>query len=474
MVEPQIISIVSGKGGVGKTMLSVAIANELARSKKTLLLDLDFFNRGLTGLFASAKATSHPEPLTPPGFFGDSDVDWSVGEVERNFFMVFYGDLDKSQSDILEVHDVRLLAGELSAFIRQVTEKLQCEFVVLDCHGGPDNTSFAACSIATRSIVVSEPDRITLHGTLNFLRILRRQTGNKPLDIRLVFNKVVAGFTSMFLFNFYNDYLRSQFGDRDLLAIYPLEIYLTKAFEKIPYLTTVYPTSQLAIKSRLVLFELFQSEGAAILPPQIADMTSIERFKSKYYMGRRPKLLDLDFVLKAIAVYALVVIGLPISLAYVWDENKFPVVHKLVETLVPLAYAMVAAVPWVIAVIVVEWTIELDTWMTYSFRTRAFTKSVIAALILMVFWLPAAAGLGGILHELSPLQLGTDKLMKAWQLGAFVVLAVVPLIIVGLYGRRGYRNIKFDNRYAEGIFRIAFSAAFVLLAIAYMIEGLDL
>ena len=232
MPEPQIISIVSGKGGVGKTMLSVAIANELARSEKTLLLDLDFFNRGLTGLFASSKTISHATSLVPPKFFGSSEVDWSVGEVEHNLFMVFYGDLDKYQSDVLEVRDITSLANDLTAFLQYLAAIIECQFIVLDCHGGPDNTSFAACSIASRSIVVSEPDRITLHGTLNFLRILKSQTGNKPLDIRLVFNKVVAAFSSMFLINFYNGYLRNEFGGRDLLAIYPLEIYLTRRLKK--------------------------------------------------------------------------------------------------------------------------------------------------------------------------------------------------------------------------------------------------
>ena len=53
--KPLIISFVSGKGGVGKTMLAVAFARELSLGSRTLLIDLDFFNRGLTGLMRSGR-----------------------------------------------------------------------------------------------------------------------------------------------------------------------------------------------------------------------------------------------------------------------------------------------------------------------------------------------------------------------------------------------------------------------------------
>jgi len=261
MGDPKIIAIVSGKGGVGKTMLAVAMANELARSRRTLLLDLDFFNRGLTGLFASLKPRSTQTEVAAPKFLRtNADTAWSVSEVSPNLFMVYYDDIDDSQSGLLEAADVKALANELSGYVSYLAGEFKCDFVVLDCHGGPDKTSFAACLAATRSVLVSEPDRITLHGTLNFLRTMRREAPSAAVDIRLIFNKVVAAFGPMFLFSFYRQFLQSEFGGRELLAIYPLELYLTKAFEKMPFLTTAYPQSQLAAKTRLVLHELFKDD----------------------------------------------------------------------------------------------------------------------------------------------------------------------------------------------------------------------
>ena len=50
---PRCISFVSGKGGVGKTFVAANFAFCCSLSMKVLLLDCDFQNQGLTGLFAS-------------------------------------------------------------------------------------------------------------------------------------------------------------------------------------------------------------------------------------------------------------------------------------------------------------------------------------------------------------------------------------------------------------------------------------
>jgi len=242
MPKPHIIAVVSGRGGVGKTMLAVALAAELARGRKTLLFNLDFFNRGLTGLFASIS--EHSRKIAVPSFplFAcvGNDTDWDIAAIGQNLLAVCYDDLDKSEANTLEMTDIASLAQTLDRYIQMLAEACGAEVIVLDCHGGPDNTSFAACLTAQHSLLVSEPDRITLHGTLHFLRILKRTAGSGDLDIRLVFNKVIPAFSTPFLFRFYRDFLQSEFGGKPLLGIYPLEAHLTKEFEKTPFLTTVY------------------------------------------------------------------------------------------------------------------------------------------------------------------------------------------------------------------------------------------
>ena len=91
---PLVIALVSGKGGVGKTMLSVAVARELSLSNRTLLIDLDFFNRGLTGLMGNGEITCE---IDRPGFLlsepSEEKTGWCITQVDRHLFHIQYPDL---------------------------------------------------------------------------------------------------------------------------------------------------------------------------------------------------------------------------------------------------------------------------------------------------------------------------------------------------------------------------------------------
>jgi cellulose biosynthesis protein BcsQ len=471
MTDSKIIAVVSGKGGVGKTMLAVALANELSRECKTLLFDLDFFNRGLTGLLASLQSQIVNKAVNAPQFIKQrEDNIWSIAEVSKNVFMVYYDDLVRSETDFLETHDTAELSKELLVYVEYLLKEASCEFAVLDCHGGPDNTSFAACAIATEAILVSEPDKVTLHGTLNFLRMLRQNIPDMSPHIRLAFNKVVAAFSSIFLTNFYDQYLRKEFAGNDLLAIYPLEIYLTKAFERMPFLTWAYPQSQLAIKTRLVLYELFHSEKEVHLPPQVAALTAVERFMARYYMGRWPRLLDLDFTLTLIAVFSLL-----LYVVNYYDQLLPNVVDiQFLSVDRDTGYGLIGVeitVLWAISVIISNWSRELDIFFTYKCRSRDFMMAGATWLILVGISSGLAITLAAwLIPTISAISIKTvsfeaiDTLVTALFL---VIWLVVSVFVLSLYFRRGIRNIRFDNCYSEGLLRMAFLPLFVVSLIAF-------
>jgi Mrp family chromosome partitioning ATPase len=56
----KILTVTSGKGGVGKSTLSLNIARQLSLcGKKTLLVDFDIHNKGVTNLFLT-RIPTHP------------------------------------------------------------------------------------------------------------------------------------------------------------------------------------------------------------------------------------------------------------------------------------------------------------------------------------------------------------------------------------------------------------------------------
>lgn len=315
MPDPHIIAVVSGKGGVGKTMLAVAVANELARNTRTLIIDLDFFNRGLTGLMGPIRTAreicSVPKPdflfdAGEPGVSEDRDP-WKIMEVDENLLHIAYDDLTEAEIRKFETMDTAHLRESLGAFVNRAAAACDCQAVVLDCHGGPDNSSFAACLVADHSLLVSEPDRITLFGTLNFLRQIQAAAGDVRADIRLVFNKVVPAFTTAFLHRFYDHYLKDEFDGKPLLAIYPMEVHLTKEFERTPFLSKVFPTSLLARKTKILLFDLFEGQTNR-LPRLVARAGA--RWLRTYFrksLGRPFFLFDLDFVMPAIVTGVILV-----------------------------------------------------------------------------------------------------------------------------------------------------------------------
>jgi MinD-like ATPase involved in chromosome partitioning or flagellar assembly len=300
-----VLAVASGKGGVGKTMISVACAYELSLSVPTLLIDLDFFNRGLSGLLRERREVglvarpryldaSHAPPVAP----------WRVVEVAANLFHVAYPDLVPDELLRFEARTAESICAELRDFIVRAAALCAARAVVLDCHGGPDQTSFAATLLARHTLLISEPDRITLHGTLNFLRQLHRGADPSGSDVRLVFNKVIPAFRTRFLHRMY----------ATLLAIFPLELPLTKAFEETPILTSVYPHSLLAKKTRVLLADLLEQAHSELLTEDVRALSRMTRRRYRDSLERGWWILNESVPLGILVIGAILAIFSLVSL----------------------------------------------------------------------------------------------------------------------------------------------------------------
>ncbi len=164
------IAIASGKGGVGKSSLTVGIGKALAeRGKRVLLIDCDCLK----------------------------SIDLLTGITE--FLLYNWGDVIK---DRCESDDALYKADTVSVLtcpdsyedikeeeMKKLIEKYEKDFdyIILDCPAGIDKGLYLSCSVADRGFVVSTPDLVCVRSAC----IAARQMAKLGVaDTRLIINRV--------------------------------------------------------------------------------------------------------------------------------------------------------------------------------------------------------------------------------------------------------------------------------------------
>ena len=158
-------------------------------------------------------------PLFNPGGRVDSTFDSKppirVDQVRRHDRILLCPCPELSQPIIRGLHDrpIPELGARLRGLIAWICQANEVGCVVIDAHGGPDPLSFAACEIADHTMLVTEPDKVTLYGALNFLAILRSYSP-EPLSgkLHLVFNRVSSNFGWKGIETVYRSDLADLFG----------------------------------------------------------------------------------------------------------------------------------------------------------------------------------------------------------------------------------------------------------------------
>ncbi len=176
--EPKIINIVSGKGGVGKSLLSVNLAIALSeRNRKVLLFDADIGFGSVEILLGSTtkktlkdyfRKNSSLEDILMPSEYG-IDILSSGLDVED---LVYFNVGDKSQ---------------LYRDFINVTRRY--DYIILDFPPGYSENLENFYEASDFLIVVSTPEPTSLINTYTFIKVMAVK-GVDPKELHLVMNMV--------------------------------------------------------------------------------------------------------------------------------------------------------------------------------------------------------------------------------------------------------------------------------------------
>ncbi|OQW76531.1 MAG: hypothetical protein BVN32_08915 [Proteobacteria bacterium ST_bin14] len=257
----KIVAVVSGKGGSGKTMFAVALAQGAAiNDKKAILVDTDFATGGLTYYLTFREFSNARVGLSD--FLGSRPTDkplsdWAaVGKSTRreedwisNVKLAPIGDQRRFRED---------MDNEIELAVRNVLNQAVyiSDLVVVDCRGGIDSQSIAVCRMADEIIVVVETDTTSIRASQHLADILSDENIKQKV-VGFVLNKVMDDPTPLAK-------TASALLRLDYLGAIPFDIEATRS-----YIQGLIPDSN----------TLFARHVFAILPRIFSDLEKISNIR---------------------------------------------------------------------------------------------------------------------------------------------------------------------------------------------------
>ena len=173
--QSRIISIASGKGGVGKTLISLKIAKILSKRFKTLLIDCDV-NLSNTSIRLGLPIVNNFSSLIN----GECTLEECLYK-EKNFHLLTScnGDMDLVKNNL-----------QFDKIILDIVEqcKSKYEYILLDCAANISRKTLNLNAYSDDRFIVVVPDRASITDSYSLIKILAEKYGVK--DNYLIVNKV--------------------------------------------------------------------------------------------------------------------------------------------------------------------------------------------------------------------------------------------------------------------------------------------
>ena len=290
--SPQIIAISSGKGGVGKTVLSVNLARTLSWSgKRVLLVDLDLYNRGSTTLVADAPII---DQITVAGILELVQAQ-CITELKKVIAEKELVQATDDSGNPIPVHlvpstptssivhwaqysyDILQLREFLRKVVRELTNKYKLDCIVFDCRPGPEPLFLAVAGISTEIILVTEADIVTLNGNINlysYLEEIYRDDSEVLRNIRFVINRIPKRQDAAHIEARYMRRLFDLFKTRPILASIPFDDAVFQSFGQHRFVVDQLPNSSFSRHVTAIALNLFSSSHEELLSDRCRKMAS--------------------------------------------------------------------------------------------------------------------------------------------------------------------------------------------------------
>lgn len=277
--KPIIISIVSGKGGCGKTRIAVALAHVLSQTSKVLLIDLDLYNQGLTTLLKQKVSEQDP---TVYGLVYENrsieniDLD-KKSKIRENIF--FLPGIYKVESgafnlirDLEKKYDIPALKMELEKLVNSLSDRFSLDCIIIDNTGLPDIISISSALCSSKTLIITQPDSVTWKGALNFYTNFKNNGGDENV-VNFVINNVPKKFSSVDLTDIFGGY------DFDFISNIPFEYGIFESFGRDPFEVALSQSSLFYKKITVMAARILKDMNRQDLLSE--DMRFSERYEEK-------------------------------------------------------------------------------------------------------------------------------------------------------------------------------------------------
>ncbi len=172
------IAVASGKGGVGKTILSLSIGKGLSETgKKVLIIDADL---GLSNVHLMLGLT--PQKNLAHFFFGEATFDEITVRIDERFAFISSG------NGIYEL--AKLPKDQIISLVRRLQELAEdnYDYVVFDTPPGIHDDTLTVVSSSDFPVIITTPEPTAVADAYALIKIMNRESDLE--EFYLVVNKV--------------------------------------------------------------------------------------------------------------------------------------------------------------------------------------------------------------------------------------------------------------------------------------------